>query len=199
MLFNRDELLRRARTVRSFAMDSLSPVNESIPSRVPVASIHPTQTFDIFLSHRYEDRDAVKGLADELVNDFKYSVYIDWIVDPSLDRSKVNGRTAEILRNRLSHSRCLWYVTSDDSAASKWMPWETGFADGKTGRVAICPLVSGQKTTFTGVEYLSMYPYVDRCKAKGSDKVSLWINESIGVYCSFDKWLNENSNPVVHK
>lgn len=199
MLFNRDDLLRRARTIRSFAMDSLSPVNESVLIRQPVASIPLTQTFDIFLSHRYEDREAVKGLADELVNDFKYSVYIDWIVDPTLDRLKVNRGTAEVLRNRLSHSRCLWYVTSDGSAASKWMPWETGFADGKTGRVAICPLVSGEKTEFSGVEYLSMYPYVDRCKSKNSDKASLWINESIGVYCSFDKWLNVGANPTVHK
>lgn len=199
MFFNRDDLMRRARTVRSFAMDSLSPVNESVKVKQPIVRIPPTQTFDIFLSHRYEDREAVKGLADELVNDFKYSVYIDWIVDSTLDRSKVSKSTAEILRNRLSRSRCLWYVTSVDSAASKWMPWETGFADGKTGKVAICPLVSGEKTSFSGLEYLSIYPYVDRCMAKDSSKTSLWINESVGVYCSFDSWLNENAKPTVHK
>jgi hypothetical protein len=197
MLFNKNELIARARSLNKIAianeavaMDSLDALHESAT---------PSKRFDIFLSHSYADRDAVKGLADMLEKDFNLSVYLDWVVDTTLDRTKVNKDTSEVLRNRLSHCKCLWYVTSEMSATSKWMPWETGFADGHCGKVAICPLVDGEKSSFNGLEYLSLYPYVDIAKASGSDKKCLWINESSEKYCSFDSWLNNNAKPTYHK
>ena len=79
------------------------------------------------------------------------------------------------------------------------MPWETGYADGHSGKVAICPLVDGNMSNFDGLEYLSLYPYVDIAKANGSNSNSLWINESPDRYCSFDSWLNSNAKPTDHK
>ena len=197
MLFNKNELLARARSLKYFAlanekvaMDGLDVLSEGVSS---------FKRFDIFLSHSYADRDAVKGLADMLEKDFNLSVYLDWVVDTNLDRAKVNKDTSAVLRNRLSHCKCLWYVTSEMSATSKWMPWETGFADGHCGKVAICPLVDGEKSSFNGLEYLSLYPYVDIAKASGSDKKCLRINESSEKYCSFDSWLNNNAKPTYHK
>lgn len=189
MLFKKSELLKRAENFSAIAMDSIEVLNESISTE---------KWFDIFLSHKYEDRDAVKGLADQLIREFGYSVYIDWIVDPSLNRQNVNKKTAEVLRNRLEHSKCLWYVTSSTSSNSKWMPWEAGFADGYSGKVAICPFVEGDRSDFSGLEYLSLYPYVDIARSNISHKNSLWINESKDVYCSFDAWLNEGKKPSVN-
>jgi len=197
MLFNKKMLLERAKSFGYFAaanekvaMDGLDVVHESVST---------SRRFDIFLSHSYADREAVKGLADMLEKDFKLSVYLDWIVDPALDRTRVNKDTAEVLRNRLNHCKCLWYVTSHTSETSKWMPWETGYADGHNGKVAICPLVDGNMSNFDGLEYLSLYPYVDIAKANGSNSNSLWINESPDRYCSFDSWLNSNAKPTDHK
>lgn len=190
MLFNRYDLLKRAKSFSKIAMDSMEVLHESLASET---------WFDIFLSHKYEDREEVTGLAEQLINEFGYKVYIDWIVDPSLDRQNVNKKTAEVLRNRLKHSKCLWYVTSSFSANSKWMPWEAGFADGHTGNVAICPLAEGQSSDFKGLEYLSLYPYVDIARDSTTQKNSLWINESQDVYCSFNGWLNEGKKPSLHK
>ena len=197
MLFNKNDLVKRASSLVSFALanerwttDSLEVLNESMST---------DRRFDIFLSHSYADREAVKGLADVLGKDFKLSVYLDWMVDPALDRTAVNKATAEVLRNRLNHCRCLWYVTSQGAGASKWMPWETGYADGHIGKVAICPLVEGRQSEFKGLEYLSLYPYVDVVKDENTNTDSLWIKESSDKYCSFDSWLNDNAKPTEHK
>ena len=197
MLFNKNELVNRARSLEKFAVanerwttDSLESLHESIST---------TKRFDVFLSHRYADREAVKGLADMLEKNFKLSVYLDWVADPVLDRNNVNKTTAKELRNRLNHCKCLWYVTSQNAEASKWMPWETGYADGHIGKVAICPLVEGRQFEFNGREYLSLYPYVDIVKANGSYPYLLRINESLTKYCSFDSWLNNNAKPTEHK
>ncbi len=197
MLFNKNDLVKRASSLVSFATanerwttDSLEVLNESTST---------DRRFDIFLSHSYADREAVKGLADMLEKDFKYSVYLDWVVDPALDRTMVNKATAEVLRHRLKRCKCLWYVTSQRSGASKWMPWETGYADGHIGKVAICPLVEGRQSEFKGLEYLSLYPYVDIAKDQKTNTDSLWINDSPDKYCLFDSWLNNNDKPTEHK
>lgn len=51
-----------------------------------------------------------------------HSVYVDWIDDTHLDRNNVDRETAGILKARMAHSRCLFYVTTENSPNSKWMP-----------------------------------------------------------------------------
>ncbi len=42
------------------------------------------------------------------------------------------------------------------------MPWELGFFDGhRPGHVAILPLVKAAGGSYTGQEYLGLYPYVE--------------------------------------
>lgn len=48
-----------------------------------------------------------------------YYVYVDWIEDKHLDRKNVNRETAEVLKSRRSHSKCLFYVTTENSTNSK--------------------------------------------------------------------------------
>ena len=102
--------------------------------------------YDVFLSNRYVDKKSVTGLATMLREDFNLSVYIDW--EDDLDRNNINKGTAQTIRNIIERCKCLWYVASEHSDASKWMPWEVGYMDGKTGRVAICPVV---RTTMNDV------------------------------------------------
>jgi hypothetical protein len=44
--------------------------------------------YDVFLSHSFSDKDLVLGLKTELEN-FGYSVYVDWIEDYGLNRCNV--------------------------------------------------------------------------------------------------------------
>src|SRR5712664_2340415 len=57
-----------------------------------------TESYDIFLSHASEDAILIRGLRDELL-ECGYSVYVDWIEDPKLDRNHVTIETAAVLRN----------------------------------------------------------------------------------------------------
>ena len=195
MLFNRNDLIARARAIASqkVATFDSKPVLNKVQE-----SFSEVETYDIFLSHRYIDKVAVEGLADKLRNEYGLKVYVDWIVDPNLDRDKVNKKTADLIRKRMKQCKCLWYVTSENASGSKWMPWEVGFMDGHKDRVAICPLVEGSRQTFNGEEYLSLYPYISEDIAENESQKSLWVNESSFVYCRFNAWLRSGQKPFQH-
>ena len=55
-----------------------------------------------------------------------FKVYVDFIVDSSLDRNNVTLKTAQTIRRRLENSKSLIYAQSPAAVMSKWMPWELG-------------------------------------------------------------------------
>lgn len=149
------------------------------------------QTYDIFLSHASEDAIVIKALRDELVEQ-GYTVYVDWIDDPQLDRTHVTKETAALLRERMRNCRSLLFATSTASRNSVWMPWELGYVDARTGaRVAIAPIVSDTEAAgdFRGQEYLGLYPYLDKTGA------TLYIHASGREWVNFKDWL-AGKNPI---
>lgn len=118
-----------------------------------------TGRYDFFLSHAKVDERLVFAVKRRLV-DLGYSVYVDWIDDAHLARETVSSSTAATLRTRMDNSAGLLYLTTRASAASKWMPWEIGYFDGKRGadRIGIIPVVQTSGESFKGQEYLSLYP-----------------------------------------
>lgn len=150
--------------------------------------------FDIFLSHSFLDKEEVYGLYLELKS-MGYSVYVDWIVDSDLDRTNITKQTAELIRGRMNNSKSLILAVSVNAAMSKWMPWELGYVDGKTGRCAIAPVAKDNYNhySFNRIEYLKLYPYLDRSNDT-LGKMRLWIREEINTYIVLESWL-EGSNP----
>jgi hypothetical protein len=147
-------------------------------------------SFDIFLSHSFLDKEDVEGLFIELTN-MGFSVYVDWIVDPHLDRSNVTKASATHIRNRLKVSKSLILAISINAATSKWMPWELGFMDGKTSNCSILP-VSNQTiapASYKGVEYLSIYPFISKASDM-SGKQNLWAVEEADKYEVLNEWIN---------
>ena len=151
--------------------------------------------FDIFLSHSYLDREEVLGLYRELT-EMGFSVYVDWIVDPYLDRTNVTKATAELIRNRMKNSRSLLLAISTNATMSKWMPWELGYIDGNTNRCAIVPVSQDNLSlySFNRVEYLKLYPYIQRNTIKGTNIYKLWVWEDDSTYVIFDSWI-KGENP----
>lgn len=124
-------------------------------------------TFDIFLSHSAEDAQVIAGIKAMIERD-GLSVYVDWLEDPQADRSRVTPHTADMLRTRMKNSRYLLYASSTTSSNSKWMPWELGYFDGqRPGHVGILPIVATSNSTFSGLEYLGLYPLIERIDFKG--------------------------------
>lgn len=145
--------------------------------------------FDIFLSHSKLDSDLVLGVKSVLESIGK-TVYVDWIDDPLLDRSSVTPKTAETLRVRMRQCKSLFYAHSENATTSRWMPWEIGYFDGFNSNVAILPIVrSENQTSFAGVEYLGLYPYVDVIGRSVSSPGTLYLHQSAGRYAGFEAWV----------
>ena len=154
--------------------------------------------YDVFLSHSVKDSELILGMKG-LIEDLGYSVYIDWIDDPDLDRKKVSKETAKKLRDRMNFSRSLFFVTTDNAENSKWMPWECGYFDGIKEKVAIAPV---KKTSFDneydGQEYLGLYPYVVIQKSD-KEKEMLWVHYNRTKYISYDYWVKTLNDKIVWK
>jgi hypothetical protein len=145
--------------------------------------------FDIFLSHSFLDKEEVKGLYIELTN-LGYNVYVDWIVDPQLDRNNVTKESAELIRKRMKSSRSLLLAISTNAEMSKWMPWELGYVDGHTSKCAIIPVSreSYAPKVFLGREYLKLYPFIKKVALKNQVIEKLWVIEDQYTYSSFENW-----------
>ena len=57
-----------------------------------------------------------------MFNDAGYSVYVDWLEDPELDRNNVTVYTAAMLKLRMLSSKGLTFLATDNSSYSKWCP-----------------------------------------------------------------------------
>lgn len=170
------------------AMSNFSTVNswtlaESLAKKVPDKQPSPTTTFDIFLSYRSEDSDVVLGVYDDLLRR-RYGVYLDRVMDPQLDRTKVTRATADALRNRLIHAKTLFYVASDNAAQSTWMPWELGFEDGYRGKSAIVPVTDKAPKEFAGAEFVAIYPRA----VPISDTLLSIVEPDTTFIAAFEQW-----------
>ena len=152
-------------------------------------------SFDIFLSHSFLDKDEVEGLYIELTNQ-GYSVYVDWIIDPHLDRTNVTKASAKLIQNRLKISKSLLLAISTNAAVSKWMPWELGYVDGNTNQCAIIPVSKSEyaPNSYAGAEYLSIYRFIKKVLTKGSGE-KLFVIEQALKYIVFDNWLKLGEKP----
>lgn len=184
---NEDKIIRKsfvARESRDIIFDSVESFSES-------------KTYDIFLSHRKKDSDEILGIKG-ILEDLSYSVYIDWIDDPELDRNNITKETADQLRKRMKRSRSLLYVDTENSAVSKWMPWECGYFDALKEKVAIIPITNNITTSYKGQEYLGLYPYCELDKSTNK-KLTLWIHKDKNTYTSYDNWVKTDSKEIVWK
>lgn len=156
------------------------------------------KTYDIFVSHSYSDANEILKLR-LIIEEMGYEIYVDWIEDRELDRSSVSKETADLLRRRMKRCKSLFYVKSKSSRKSTWMPWELGYFDGLKSKVAILPIVEKYLITdkYVGLEYLGLYPYISKDRARGESSETLWIHESSNKYVSFDYWL-QGKKPYIH-
>lgn len=132
-------------------------------ARLKLDSLRDLAGFDVFVSHSSRDAQLIWGLRNLLVAQ-GLTVYVDWIIDPQLDRSRVSAATAKLLRNRMLSSKSLIYATSRAAQKSRWMPWELGYFDAAKGseRVSILPIEDWSSRSFDGEEYLGLYRTIQK-------------------------------------
>ncbi len=186
--FYKAQLQEKANRQISFAQKSAPIILEELRK-----STDTSKTYDVFLSHRYLDAKYILGLKLE-IEELGYSVFVDWIEKPTLDRTQVTPQTAAWLRIIMKRCLCLLYAVTENASDSKWMPWELGYSDGLHGKVAIIPIAETQSLTetYSGQEYLGVYPYVTKSKIEGRTQDQLWVNRTSKVYTSLRKWIDGN-------
>lgn len=153
-----------------------------------VETIFPSDyaEFDIFLSYRNTDIELALGIHTDLKRR-GYRVYLDRIMDPQLDRTNVTAATAEQIRKRLTQSKSVFYIATDNAEGSKWMPWELGFEDGYRGKSAVVPVTDDWN--FRGTEFVAVYPRVQ------PDPDALWIYKPDNtVDTKFENWRDRIPN-----
>ncbi|WP_297946636.1 TIR domain-containing protein [uncultured Fibrobacter sp.] len=197
-LFNINRFEKIASESRGKIVESVAQESARLNSEMYCFSqFDDSKKYDIFLSHSYKDRVAVAGLVKYLKKQYGYEIYVDWIEDNTLDRSRVTKETANVIKTRMKNCKCLFYVTSENAPSSKWMPWELGLMDGLKDRVAVCPLTREvyESDAYRGQEYLGIYPYISETKTdKGQN--ALWVNNDERHYIIFEEWL-KGCNPYL--
>jgi hypothetical protein len=152
----------RREDVLQAALDERVQTRKSADQILREARDTSRDRFDIFLSHSTIDRDLVVG-AKRLIEKRGFTVYVDWIDDPQLDRTAVTARTADSLRVRMRQCGSLFYAHTPNAALSRWCPWELGYFDALDTdrcRVHVLPIVRAGES-YAGQEYLDLYETVD--------------------------------------
>ncbi len=122
----------------------------------------------LFLCHSHLDEVLVKGLIT-LLDESGWSVYVDW-ADASMPEQPTRETAARIER-KIRDLDYFVFLATANSMASRWCPWEIGYADGvkDIDRILVVPTFDGARTH--GNEYLELYRRLDMSTL---DKLGAW-------------------------
>lgn len=91
----------------------------------------------------------------------KYVCYVDWIADrQQLNRQLTSKETAEVIVNRIKQSKTFVYVLTQECIASKWSPWELGYAYAIGKPTSIYQIQEVEDSP----EYLNLHPIMTELK-----------------------------------
>ena len=156
----------------------------------------------IFISHKHDDLDDLKGLLGFLESNYNVKVYID-SQDPKMPK-KTSNETALIIRERIKQCDKFILLATNDAIESKWCNWELGFGDAQKfdSHIALFPIKpkGTNDIDYKGNEYMAIYPYI--AYLDGSEKDTNGSPITKGFYVckkgkdttnieSLSNWLNK--------
>lgn len=116
----------------------------------------------VFISHKHDDLDDLKGLLGFLENRYGVKVYID-SRDPSMPKT-TSAQTALNIRERIKGCDKFILLATNGAIESKWCNWELGYGDAQKFRKHIALFQMKPENTsdsaYKGSEYMSIYPYI---------------------------------------
>lgn len=152
-------------TFLSYAKTNLTEARGSIPSYI-YASKQPT----IFISHKHDDLEDLKGVIGFLEKKYNAKCYID-SKDPTMPKV-TSTETASNIKSRINECDKFILLATNGAIQSKWCNWELGYGDAqKNGaqKLALFPLkpVHTGDNEYSGSEYMALYPSI--CYYDGSE------------------------------
>ena len=133
-------------------------------SRSPILkhSQYGARKTTVFVSHKHDDLDDLKGLLGFLENQYGVKVYID-SRDPSMPK-KTSAQTALNIRERIKGCDKFIFLATNGAIESKWCNWELGYGDAQKFKKHIALFQMKPENTsdsaYKGSEYMSIYPYI---------------------------------------
>jgi len=109
-----------------------------------------------FLCHSHQDEALVQGLT-VIFREAGIDLYIDW-QDHSMPETP-NTETAQRIQHKIKECDIFLFLATANSKASRWCPWEIGYADSSQKRIYVIPTLEGAASY--GNEYLDLYKSID--------------------------------------
>lgn len=111
-----------------------------------------------FLCHSHRDNELAEGL-QALLAEQGVELYIDW-KDASMPPQPTR-ETAARIQNQIRTCDWFLFLATANSMASRWCPWELGYADGEKQPERIAVVPTSDSTTTHGNEYMQLYRRID--------------------------------------
>ena len=163
---------------KSYEVKSLSNAREQITDY----TLYGDQVTTVFISHKHDDLDDLKGLIGFLEKQYHIKAYID-SRDPNMPKV-TSGTTAKNIKERITKCRKFILLATNGAIESKWCNWELGYGDAKKYKdhIAILPLkpAGSSDALYKGHEYMSIYPSIARYDS--GDKYSDGSSITPGYY-----------------
>lgn len=178
--------------LKNYAATSLeraySPIREEFS--------YVTKLVTVFISHRHDDLDDLKGVLGFLEKNYNVRVYID-SRDSSMPEMP-SSKTAEKLKSRIKTCNKFILLATNGAIDSKWCNWELGYGDAIKFRknIALFPLGPEEYVVgkFKGAEYLELYPYI--AYSDGTERYSNGSQVPEGYYVVTKKENGMNYTPL---
>lgn len=147
----------------SYKVNNINKSLESITESYTFDSFYHKRKTKVFVSHKHDDLEDLKGVIGFLEEEFKVDVYID-----SQDKTMpkiTSGITAKRIKERIKKCDKFILLATNGAIESKWCNWELGFGDAnkfEKNNLALFPMCenSYSKSSYKGNEYLGIYPHI---------------------------------------
>lgn len=134
--------------------ESISPILEH--------SQYSVRKITVFISHKHDDLDDLKGVLGFLQKTYGVKVYID-SQDPTMPKI-TSAETALNIKERIRMCDKFILLATNAAIDSKWCNWELGYGDAQKYKenIALFPMKpkGSLDYQYRGSEYMSIYPYI---------------------------------------
>lgn len=179
---------------RSFAVSQVAGAQAPIMGNVRFSEAKTT----VFISHKHDDLDDLKGVLGFLEQTYNIKVYID-SQDPSMPRI-TSAETAENIKQRIKQCHKFILLATNNAIESKWCNWELGYGDAHRYKdnIALFPMKPSGAYDFQykGSEYLQIYPYITysdgwKISSNGTriSKGCYVVQPDKNIYIPLKKWF----------
>lgn len=181
---------------RRYAVSQVTGAQAPIMENVRFSEAKTT----VFISHKHDDLDDLKGVLGFLEQTYNIKVYID-SQDPSMPRI-TSAETAENIKQRIRLCQKFILLATNNAIESKWCNWELGYGDAHRYKdnIALFPMKPSGAYDFQykGSEYLQIYPYITysdgwKISSNGTciSKDCYVVQPDKNIYIPLEKWFSQ--------